>query len=318
VTPTSFNLGESENLLVRLRRFGGRHPLSVWETLVLLGISLLGFYIISILHPPKAPTAPAFSKDVRYRITLRNTLNRPVSQAGVWLPAPVAEEAARRCERIQVDHPHELIPDVAGNQVIFLPISHLAPFGSRVIQVGARVSLSTVPGPVRLPSGNRWLRPEKYIESDSPQVKQLAAELRAADPLQTAERMFTWVSSRVRHSGFGGPARGALQALSTRTGDCTEQADLFVALCRAAGIPARPLGGFICPESAVLKSHEFHNWAEFHHGGAWQLADPQRRVFRSRHADYVAMRIVTDDAAGLIPRDRRLWVKGEGLEVRMD
>jgi hypothetical protein len=114
VTPTSFNLGESENLLVRLRRFGGRHPLSVWETLVLLGISLLGFYIISILHPPKAPTAPAFSKDVRYRITLRNPLNRPVSQAGVWLPAPAAEDAARRCDLIQVDHPHELIPNTAG------------------------------------------------------------------------------------------------------------------------------------------------------------------------------------------------------------
>lgn len=151
VTSTSFSVKEPESLPMRLRCFGGRHPLTVWETLALLGLALIGFCIIFFLHPPKAPQSQAFSKQVHYRITLRNTLNRPVTQAGVWLLAPVPESAAQRCSRIQVDHPHEIIPDVAGNQVIYLPLDHLAPFGTRVFQVGAQLSLS----PSRALSGFR-------------------------------------------------------------------------------------------------------------------------------------------------------------------
>ena len=68
--------------------------------------------------------------------------------------------------------------------------------------------------------------------------------------------------------------------------------DLSVALCRANGIPARRIGGYICPESAVLKARDYHNWGEFYEGGTWQLADPQNNVLMQNQDDYIAMRII--------------------------
>jgi hypothetical protein len=86
--------------------------------------------------------------------------------------------------------------------VIYLPIDHLAPFGTRVFQVGAQLSLSPEPSFVRLPSESRWLRPGKFIESDNPQVKQLAAELRGAEPLQSAKRILKGRQGRILNINY--------------------------------------------------------------------------------------------------------------------
>jgi len=126
------------------------------------------------------------------------------------------------------------------------------------------------------------------------------------------------VTGNVRYSGYAGRDRGALYALEHRKGDCTEYANLFVALCRANGIAARPIGGYVCPQSGVLKARDYHNWGEFYEDGSWKLADPQNRVLRQNPADYIAMRIMhasEDDPMGPYNRFR---FKGEGLKVRMN
>jgi hypothetical protein len=298
--------------MARLARLGGRHPVSLGEILVLLGFSLAGLLIVSLLDSRHAPPPPPTAKIVRYGFTVQNTLGRPVEEAGVFIPAPVPESATQRLMRLRVDHPHDLIRDDAGNQVVYLPLGRLAPYASRVVQLGAELELRRQPMPVRLVNSKRWLKPEKFIESDHPGVRQTAAGLR------TVERIFEWVSRTVQKTGMSGPERGALHALLTRSGDCTEMADLFVALCRAGGIPARTVGGFLSPESAVLKAHAFHNWAEFYQDGTWHLADPQRRVIRERYGDYVAVQIMTEDPAAPLGRGLRLALQGEGLTGRMD
>ena len=61
----------------------------------------------------------------------------------------------------------------------------------------------------------------------------------------------------------------ALEILEQRCGDCSEHALLFVALCRAAGIPARRCSGFVCIGSLWGS----HAWAEVW-VGEWVGADP--------------------------------------------
>jgi hypothetical protein len=58
--------------------------------------------------------------------------------------------------------------------------------------------------------------------------------------------------------------------LETRRGDCTEYAQLTIALLRALGIPARMRSG-LAGEGSLLVAHA---WVEFHDGTAWHEIDP--------------------------------------------
>jgi transglutaminase-like putative cysteine protease len=211
-----------------------------------------------------------------------------------------------------------LLSDDSGNQVLYFTFENLAPFGSRVVSIKANLLVSASANPT--PSGPwpRDLNPQKYIESDHPAIIRVAQKLHAPDSSKTIEKVFHWVAGHVRYSGYADKDRGALYALEHKKGDCTEYADLFVALCRANGIAARPIGGYVCPQNGVLTARDYHNWGEFYQNGTWKLADPQKRALMQNSADYIAMRIIhasEDDPMGPYNRFR---CKGEGLKVRMN
>ena len=50
------------------------------------------------------------------------------------------------------------------------------------------------------------------------------------------------------------------KALKTKNGDCTEYAELMIALCRAKGIPARIVNGMV----VVNATNPRHNWVEIY------------------------------------------------------
>jgi len=109
--------------------------------------------------------------------------------------------------------------------------------------------------------------------------------------------------------------------LHSRRSDCTGQADLFVALCRACGIPARGLSGYICPGSMIVDPRDYHNWSQFYENGTWRLADPQRGVLRRRQSEYIAMR--SSGPSGHRRQGRKLRfekfaVSNPDIEVRMN
>jgi len=62
------------------------------------------------------------------------------------------------------------------------------------------------------------------------------------------------------------------EVIDRRRGDCTEHAALFVTLARAAGIPAREVGGLLWVEE--LGAFGGHAWAEVALGGRWVPVDP--------------------------------------------
>ena len=83
-------------------------------------------------------------------------------------------------------------------------------------------------------------------------VKDLAAKVggQLDHPWDKAKAFHTWVWENI--TARIGPYTNVLAALKDRVGDCEERAAVFVALCRAAGIPAR------------LVWLPNHNWAEFY------------------------------------------------------
>jgi hypothetical protein len=86
-----------------------------------------------------------------------------------------------------------------------------------------------------------YLLPSPYIESTHLKIraiaKQLMTEHRDDPAWKKVEAIYDWVRAKVAY--VNGPLKGAVRALNDETGDCEELSSLFIALCRASGVPAR-------------------------------------------------------------------------------
>jgi len=119
-----------------------------------------------------------------------------------------------------------------------------------------------------------YTQSEPFLESASAQIRALARELKGDEERvwQVAHRFHDGV---VEHMSWQDTDRllGAKHACSTGTGEAGEYAALFVALCRSAGIPARPIAG----RRHLGTDHEgWSCWAEFMlPDGSWVPVDPE-------------------------------------------
>jgi hypothetical protein len=83
------------------------------------------------------------------------------------------------------------------------------------------------------------LNPSPKIESRNRKIRDLARDIPAEKEKawEKVEAIYDWVREHVEYKN--GPLKGALAALNDGTGDCEELSSLFIAICRAAKIPAR-------------------------------------------------------------------------------
>lgn len=260
----------------------------------------------------------SISRQIQYGFTLHNKSNRVVEHAELWTFAPVSQTASQRCLGLQSNYPYRLLTDDSGNQVLHFKFDNLPPYASRIVNIRADLLVSPTVNPLPEGPSSRDINPQKYIESDHPAISRVARKLRMSGTSETIQEVFRWVTTNVRYSGYAAKDRGALYALEHKRADCTEYANLFVALCRANGIASRPIGGYISTQSTVLKASDYHNWGEFYENGTWKVADPQNHVMTPKADNYIAMRIIhpsEDDPMGPYNRFR---LKGEGLMVRMN
>jgi hypothetical protein len=121
----------------------------------------------------------------------------------------------------------------------------------------------------------QWLRHEDYLEKDAPEIVAAAQELRGHSEVETVRKTMAFVTSTVRPGPYDPADRGALWALHKKQGDCTEFADLFVALCRANNLPARFRQGFLVCELPGGGTPK-HDWAEVYLADyGWVPFDPR-------------------------------------------
>lgn len=109
----------------------------------------------------------------------------------------------------------------------------------RMIDPPADTSSLLVPTPLpdRLKT---YLQPSPYIESSHPQILKLANELKddSLNAWQQIEKIYRWVRENIDYK-FDVQIHTCLHALERRRGDCEELTSVFIAICRAQGIPAR-------------------------------------------------------------------------------
>lgn len=130
------------------------------------------------------------------------------------------------------------------------------------------------------------LRAEPFVESTHPEIVALAQRIARGmrDPRIVAQRINKWVHDSIRKEiTIGIPS--ALHVYHTRRGDCNEHTQLFVAIARAAGIPARISTGLAYVDGKFY----YHAWPEVMLRG-WVAVDP---TFGQFPADASHLRLVT-------------------------
>lgn len=136
----------------------------------------------------------------------------------------------------------------------------------------------------------KYTKADKYWEKDQPPIqnklKEILGENVPYDPAQKAKIIFDYVVSFLRYD----PSRlgdadierlGAVIVLNNPTqAICMEFTDLFIALARAANIPARELDGFAYSNNNILRPLSLnedilHSWPEYwDEKRGWVMVDP--------------------------------------------
>ena len=125
-----------------------------------------------------------------------------------------------------------------------------------------------------------YLKPLKYWESDQTRIKTLAEELK------TPRQIYDYVVDNLIYDygrlGESTTRLGAANALDNQDSAlCMEFTDLFIALARARGIPARAVNGYAYTDNSSLrplslKQDVLHAWPEYYdqERQLWRPVDP--------------------------------------------
>ncbi len=124
--------------------------------------------------------------------------------------------------------------------------------------------------PVKEPCFERFLKPRPFVQSEDSEIAGKAREIigQDDDAPAAARKLLDWVYDNVRKYPSAG-IPNAVEVLHNLSGDCKEHATLYLALARAAGIPARMDSGLVLMDGRFY----YHAWNEVYIG-KWVAVDP--------------------------------------------
>lgn len=168
----------------------------------------------------------------------------------------------------------------------------------------------------------KFLESEFYVPVEDPRVKAAAAEATRGKKgiLAKARGVYDWVVANTkRDPDVPGCGLGKVDVtIAQRTGKCADISSVFVAVARAAGIPAREVFGLRLGQPGQTDISDGHHcWAEFYlPGTGWVPVDPAdvRKQMLSRNLDLAAAKPFRDYYFGSLDQFRiQLQKGGRGL-----
>ncbi len=159
---------------------------------------------VKILHQEASPQV----RSVRFQV-----LDEGVKQMSVSIPRLAAGDEASAMVTMEI-----VKRDI------------VAPLNTQRVRVPAKASRDM----------KKYLKPSPYIDSEDPAIVAAASAVTVGKQggWEQAEAIFDWVRDKVEYR-FDRNIKSARQALDDGFGDCEEMTSLFIAMCRASGIPAR-------------------------------------------------------------------------------
>lgn len=148
-----------------------------------------------------------------------------------------------------------------------------------------------------------FLKQEKHIEKDHYQIQEIADGIEGQTEIDIVKNIYDYVIDNMEYTIRSKRGLGAVKALQHGKGDCTEYADLFVAICRAKNIPTRAVTGYTV---GVDPASSKHNWAEVYlQEYGWVPFDPstgdkggviiRNRAFSRMRPAYIYLSYIRND-----------------------
>jgi transglutaminase-like putative cysteine protease len=260
----------------------------------------------------------------RHRVIVRPGVVPAGETIRCWLPYPQEYRQQSDVQFISSSHPDvQIAPNGSLHRTVYLE-GPAAPDGEPTeffIEYAYTISSykpKLDPDAVQSLAADDLVR-SKYTRSQpphvdlTPEVRALAAEIVGdeTNPLLAAQRIFHWIDANIRYCSemeYSIFTSITDKVMTDRAGDCGIHVLIFVALCRAADIPARWQSGW----SMRPGSENLHDWAEFYvapYGwipadpsfGLRNHDDPRVREFYAAGIDSYRMIANMDYAAGFIP-----------------
>ncbi len=186
-------------------------------------------------------------------------------------------------QQVDIEHidpkPLDVKKDGDGN---WLATYTLLPSKGADIHVTGRVKVGLFPTEQKESEEvlRQYLLPKKYWESDTAEIKSLASTLKTPEAIyKYVEKKLSYDFSRVTQKSGRVGATGVLQKPTSAV--CLEFSDLFIALARAAGIPAREIDGFGYTQNVIQRpvlgeDDILHVWPEYYdrQKNTWVMVDP--------------------------------------------
>ncbi len=284
-----------------------------------VGILILIFFVYQIFFVGQQPEYPE-TRVLRYSFTVSNPGSSPLENANFWAYTALAQTANQERIAIRSSHPYKLQRDSDGNERMYFLLGTIAPYASKVINVGVEMRTTDTPNPITIPRLAKYIQAQRFVESDDDKIINLAEQLDAWRSSTAIHNVYEWVFSNLTYAGYLADDMGARYALESKSGDCSEYAYLVTALSRATGRNARVMAGFVVSGRNLLQPAEYHNWSEVYFGGTWHLVDAQRGSFDDNYSDYIGFRVVSSPTAtdGKDFESQRLFGSGLPLLVRMN
>ena len=216
-----------------------------------------------------------FSFNLRYN--LENPLER---DAKIKIAIPPDSFYQRVFYESINPQPQKIEVDNDGN---WLASFKMSPRERLIVIVKGYAQIFPEPYPLYQPTKESLIansKPDKYWESDDPEIKNLAHTLKSVEDVYrfVVEKLsYDYNRTTGKTERFG--AKSALKRRDEAV--CTEFTDLFVALLRAKGIPAREVNGYALSDDPKIKplsltKDVLHAWPEYwdEKRKVWVAVDP--------------------------------------------
>lgn len=229
----------------------------------------------------KSGVTAVFGEFQVYDFELNYHLENPMaSESAIEIAIP-PDTATQRVFYESLDpKPVRIRVDVDGNWLAEYKLKskegkHVKVLGS--VQIFAEPIAHLVPTPTNLLANTK---PTKYWQTDDPEIKALAQELRSPQEIYdfvTTSLFYNY--NRVKPDVERLGAKAALT--NPANAICMEFTDLFIALARSAGIPAREVNGYAHSQNPKIQplslvADVLHAWPEYWNEteGVWVPVDP--------------------------------------------
>ena len=174
------------------------------------------------------------------------------------------------------------------------------------------------------PSGgvDKFLQEEKGIECNDYLIQKSARDIKSSSDIETVRSIYNNVIDQLDYR-IQDKEQGASYAVQEGEGDCSEYSALFVAMCRAKGIPARVVTGYAVIVSETLPKHA---WAEVYlRNYGWVPFDPtwgdveeqwlQEALFDTMKPVYIFLKYPGDDEILQDKRNASIQYRGDKIEM---